>query len=105
MKREKKSPEFWAALKAEYRAGGVTHKELASKHQVNIHTLKEYIRPNGGGSKKSTKAVPSFVKVHLSGAGITNHDRAVTSKPQVMALVGATPEYLAAFIKSLNGPC
>jgi len=53
MKRARKSPEFWAALKAEYRAGGVTHKELARKHQVSVHTLKEHIRPNGGYANKS----------------------------------------------------
>jgi len=47
---------------------------------------------------------PPFLSIDL-GETITEPREAMTSKPQVMALVGATPEYLAAFIKSLNGPC
>lgn len=89
---------FWGEVVAEYRAGGATYHELAKKHGVNPYTLKGRVMANKKQASQRRAPITRFVPLKVRHELLTHGPEA-----PVVAVIGASAEYVAAVMRALRG--
>lgn len=95
------SREFWEQLYAEHQASGIRHADLANKHRVNIHTLKDWFQRirRGASAPMKQREAKLFVPVAVAAAPTERQPKAGWP---LLVIVGDDCNAIASLLRRLQ---